>query len=442
MAYGYSNLLIELQALNYAFNKNSVSIFTDNYITEDYFDKYKEPFRFLMSFVKQYGQLPTRETFKVKFDTTDKPIEWVDLNTDEPEEYLVKGLRENKAYFDAVKTFNEVGSLLKNNQSFEAAQKMVDSGNRIIRSVPTKSIDLIGDASIRRDSYTEKVNHPETAYAPTGLKELDEVLGGGWDLKNDSVAVCGRTGLGKSWVLVKFASAAVERGFNVGYYSGEMEPDLIGYRLDTFLGNLPNGSLTHGDGQVKEQYYNYIDDLPKHVKGHFYCVTPDTFGCMPTVSMLDSFVEQNHIDFLCIDQLSLLDDQHHAKTPREQYMNISKDLREMQRMKKFPILFAVQLNRESTEDTGGPTTRNIAESDRIGQDATTIIFLERKEENLIVTVGKSRNSKSGSKLTYKWSVNNGILKYLPDEEDATLGASTGESLSMYSGEDDKSDVVF
>ena len=40
MAYGYSNLLIELQALNYAFNKNSVSIFTDNYITEDYFDKY------------------------------------------------------------------------------------------------------------------------------------------------------------------------------------------------------------------------------------------------------------------------------------------------------------------------------------------------------------------------------------------------------------------
>lgn len=79
---------------------------------------------------------------------------------------------------------------------------------------------------------------------------------------------------------------------------------------------------------------------------------------------------------LCIDQFSLLDDQKKAKTPREQAINISKDLRLLQKLKKIPILAAVQLNREESED--GPSTRNIAESDRIGQDSTTVLFIERK----------------------------------------------------------------
>ena len=58
-------------------------------------------------------------------------------------------------------------------------------------------------------------------------------------------------------------------------------------------------------------------------------------------------------------------------------------------------------------------------------------------------MGKSRNAKSGSKLTYKWSVNTGILKFLSDEEDATGGAEAQETLDAFANYDDeKSDCIF
>ena len=143
---------------------------------------------------------------------------------------------------------------------------------------------------------------------------------------------------------------------------------------------------------------------------------------------------------LCVDQFSLLDDERGAKTPREQYINLSKDLRALQRLKKIPILSAVQLNRFDDRDGQSPTTKNIAESDRIGQDSTTVLIVERKNDNLILTIDKSRNAKSGDKLTYFWNTNMGILNYIPSEADALQGNS-GASQDDY---DDsmKSDTVF
>jgi replicative DNA helicase len=272
----------------------------------------------------------------------------------------------------------------------------------------------------------------------TGLKELDDILGG-WDMLNESAVVCARTGFGKSWWLIFFAMQAAKAGLRVGFYSGEMEIDLVGYRFDTFLGNIANGSLTHGNENVMVQYQNYIETLNKVVPGHIYCITPDMFDGSVTVSKLRAFIEKYDLQMLCVDQFSLLDDDKHARNPREQAVNISKDLRSLQRLKKLPILTAVQLNREESED--GPSTRNIAESDRIGQDATTVLFIERKGDNAQITVGKARNAKTGDKLTYSWNINMGILHYIPSETDALNGKDSEKLLEAYN-DTDKSDSVF
>lgn len=438
---GYTSLLVELQAINYAFQTGSIRFLTDNYITSDNFSTYKEHYKYIEDYYKQYHQMPSKESFSLAFKDNKEKFEWIDVT--DSEQYIVDGLRENLMFKQASNLFNTAGKMFNDGDSTKALQYMISQSRDILNQIPSNAVDLIDDIKLRQDSYIDRVEHHDANYASTGLKELDEVLGGGWDTKNSTVAICGRTGLGKSWLLVKFAAAAAMQGFNVGYYSGEMESDLIGYRLDTFIGNIPNGSLTHGNIDVKDQYNSYVENIKSIVKGHLLCITPDNFGGIPTVDMIASFVEKNNINFLCIDQLSLLDDSKRAKTPREQFMNISKDLRTLQRLKKIPILFAVQLNREQSDD--GPSTRNIAESDRIGQDATEVIFIERKEENLVLTLGKSRNSKSGDKLTYKWSVNTGILKFLADEDDATGGKEVDDTLKSYTDFDtngDKSDLIF
>ena len=430
---GIFGSMIELQFINYIFKVGSMQSVTLNNITESHFTTYKEHFNFIKDYYEQYQQLPSKETFQGKFFDN---FEW--LNISDPEEYLINKLNESKLYRDLIVHYKDLGNLIKSEQTDKAVEKMAEISQKFLKQQQTKCIDLIDDANLRFESYLERVNNPNKSFVSTGLKELDDIIGG-WDVQNESAVICARTGFGKSWWLIYFALQAAKMGLRVGFYSGEMELDLVGYRLDTFLSNLSNGSLTHGNENVLSSYENYINSLNKVVKGHIYCITPDMFDGSVTVSKLRAFVEKYDIEMLCIDQFSLLDDQKHARTPREQAVNISKDLRALQRIKKIPILTAVQLNREESED--GPSTKNIAESDRIGQDATTCLFIERKGENVQIIVGKARNARTGDKLTYMWNINTGILHYIPTENDA-VGGQGSEFLESEYNDCGKSDSVF
>lgn len=425
--------MIELQTLNYIFQTNSMQVVILNNLTEDYFTTYKEHFNFIKSYYDTYNQLPSKETFNSKFSDT---FEW--LNITDPDTYLIGKLKESKLYRDVVKSYNELTTLLKNEKTNEAIEKMASISQQFLKQQSTSCIDLIDNASLRFDSYLERVNNPNKSYISTGVKELDDILGG-WDMQNETAIIAARTGVGKSWWLIKFAIEAAKQGLNVGFYSGEMETDLVGYRLDTFLGNIPNGSLTHGNKSIEDQYRNYIESLNKVIPGHIFCITPDMIDGSATVSKLRAFIEKYDIQFLCVDQFSLLEDERKSRSMSEQMSNLSKDLRNLQRLKKLPMLMATQLNREEYEE--GVNTRNIGGSDRIGQDATTVLFIERKGDNAIITIGKARNARTGDKLTYQWNVNMGILNYIPTENDARKGEGAESAINEYN-DSQKSNSVF
>ena len=414
MAQQASGALAELQCLNYIFQKNSMQIVVLNGLTDDYFTTYKKHFNYIVNFYNQYNQLPSRETFQVEFQDD---FEW--LNVTDPEKFIVDKLRESKLYRDLIVDYNDIARLIKSEKSDKAVEQMASIAQKYLKQKTSSVVDLIGDASMRYDKYLEKVNNPQRAYITTGIKELDDILGG-WDMENESAVIAARTGFGKSWWLIYFALQAAKQGLRVGFYSGEMETDLVGYRLDTFFGGIANGSMTHGNANIKDQYKTYIDNINKIIPGHIYCITPDMIDGSATVTKLRAFIEKYDIQFLCVDQFSLLEDERHGRGAVEQVANISKDLRTLQRMKKIPIIAASQLNREEAED--GPSTKNISQSDRIGQDATTILFIERKQgDQVIFTVGKARNAKTGDKLCYVWNINLGSLHYVPTQNDAKGG---------------------
>ena len=79
--------------------------------------------------------------------------------------------------------------------------------------------------------------------------------------------------------------------------------------------------------------------------------------------------------------------------------NISKDLKKLQVMKKIPIISVHQQNRTSSDD-GDFNTTQIAGSDRIGQDSTMVIFLEKKDDVMKLHLKKSRDSENNKVLTY------------------------------------------
>jgi hypothetical protein len=115
-------------------------------------------------------------------------------------------------------------------------------------------------------------------------------------------------------------------------------------------------------------------------------------------------------------------------------------------MTQIPIISVSQQNREKNE-TGTPGTENISQSDRIGQDATTIIFFDQKEDKsldnynklLTMYLVKSRDSANGMQIKYSVNFNTGTFIYIPSEEDALKGSSCEDLKDEYEYEDDYGD---
>jgi len=186
------------------------------------------------------------------------------------------------------------------------------------------------------------------------------------------------------------------------------------------IGHINNGGIIHGNSMFSDAYKEYIEKLPTLISGSIKVITPAMIEGPATVSALKMFIEKEELDILFVDQLSLLEDQRKGKTPVEKASNISKDLKILQVMKKIPIISVSQQNRTSSEN--GVDTTQIAMSDRIGQDSTLIIFLEKKDTLMKLTIVKSRDSENGKVLSYNVDLNKGNFVFIPTEGEAVSEA--------------------
>jgi hypothetical protein len=137
-----------------------------------------------------------------------------------------------------------------------------------------------------------------------------------------------------------------------------------------------------------------------------------------TVGALRAFVEKYNIEILFIDQYSLLEDESKAKVMHEKVANISKAIKQLQVIKKIPIISVAQMNRTKNED-GSQDTTQIGLSDRIGQDATVIIMLDKEEHTFSLNIVKARDGGDGRKLLYNVDLDKGQFYYLPSTSDGT-----------------------
>ena len=144
-------------------------------------------------------------------------------------------------------------------------------------------------------------------------------------------------------------------------------------------------------------------------------------GDVPGVNALRAFIEKEHLDMLCIDQHSLLEDDRGARDPVQKASNISKDLKTLQTLKQIPIISVSQFNRQAVNSETGLDASHIAQSDRIAQDSTIIIGLEKKDNVMTLSLVKARDSLVGAKLKYAVDLDKGLFMFIPNEDDATKG---------------------
>lgn len=416
--------MIQLQVLNWILATGNSFFILSNNLTEDFFSDYVEEFKYIIEHINKYGNIPDIVTFLDTFPDFDV------LEVKENEDYLLDKLYEDKNKRFLAKSFNTIRDLLNSGKVDEAMSYYTSTSNIAVEAKHIGCTDLLKDTS-RYEAYLERCEDFNKFYIKTGFKELDEIIGG-WDRQEELATIAARTNMGKSWVLLKCATAALEQGLKVGIYSGEMSARKVGYRVDTILSHIPNRGLVKGDRQYQNQYKAYLDSLGKY-QGELKVLTPNDIGGPAGVNALRAFIEKYNLDILCIDQHSLLEDDRKAKNPVEKASNISKDLKNLQVLKKIPILAVSQQNRTSTEN--GISTEHIAQSDRIAQDSTIIIFFEQKDNIMTMHLVKSRDSENNKHINYALDLNRGIWTYLPEENNALDGKGSEELYNEFEADE-------
>ena len=421
--------MIQLQFLNYLLKTKDSSILLVNNLNEDFFSDYKNEYNFIINHLREYGNIPDSITFLNNFPSFDI------IEVSESPDFLIDKLYEDKNTRVLASIFNKIKKYLMEGDIDKAMELYTSSTDVVLKAKHIDAVDILTNTD-RYEAYLQRCENFDKFYVKTGFKELDEIIGG-WDREEELATIVARSNQGKSWILFKCAVAAVEQGLNVGIYSGEMSERKVGYRIDTLISNISNSSITKGDRQIQNEYKKHLDSLPNKYKGCLKVLTPNMIDGPAGVTSLRAFIEKENLDILFIDQHSLLEDDRHAKNPVEKASNISRDLKNLQVIKKVPIISVSQQNRNSTEN--GVGLEQVAQSDRIAQDSTIVIFFEQKDGIMTMHLIKSRDSVNMKDLKYSIDLNKGLFIYIPEEDNAIDGQGV-EDLRKEFEEDEDEDI--
>lgn len=421
-------MIAQFQIINKILQNKDYSLITLNNLTAEYFYGYKAEYEFIKAHYNTYHVVPDRLTFLQHFP------DFVIQDVNEPDNYLIEQLYNdyNQSYLAA--RLNNLKRLLEADDTAGAMQYFKDSLEKLHIGSALQCTDIISDTS-RYERYLDMIANMTKYFISTGFPELDKIITG-IDRRNENMVISARPGVGKTWCLLVMLVAAAKQGLTVGLYSGEMSVDKVSYRIDTLLGKIDNRKISRGDLYYKDHYKNYLDGLKCAGYGAIKVLTPNDIAGPATVDALQAFIEKEHLDILFIDQYSLLEDTSRAKTTQEKVANISKAIKNLQVLKQIPIISVSQMNRTKNEDKSQDTSQ-IALSDRIGQDATVVIMLDKQETEdpnqkgaykVTLNIVKSRDGGDGRKLDYLWDFNTGVYRYLSNGEDGVTSEEDFEEL--------------
>lgn len=432
--------MISLQIISKVLSTKDISIIDDNLLTEDYFSDYQDEYNFIVSHVKQYGQVPDKATFLARFPD----VELVEVS--ESDRYLVDCIREQYLYYKSVPVVQKVAELLKTDAN-AAAEYMVHAVKDLTPDYRLGGTDIIASARDRYDQFIDRKEHQDDWFFTSGFEELDDLIHG-IQREEELFVIFARTNQGKSWVLEKICTHVWQLGFNVGYMSPEMGANSVGYRFDTLYNNFSNNGLMWGrDSVTEEEYRQYIEDLQKKTN-RFVVATPNDFDRKITVAKLKNWINQYSFDMIAIDGITYMTDERYKRGDNKTITltNISEDLMSLSMEMKVPILIVVQANRNGVaqDDTEGtPELESIRDSDGISHNASKVISIRQTKDGILkMEVKKQRFGPVGGKLNYQWEIDTGQFVFVPSYDDAEpvekTERKTREVKKKFSG--DKGDV--
>ena len=266
------------------------------------------------------------------------------------------------------------------NELLESAEKRIFAiSQQFIRDrfVPIKDI-LIKSY----EKFCEIAENPELAgkdRIPTGLKDIDRVLNGGFS-PSDLIILAARPSMGKTALALKMAQhAAIREGKHVGIISLEMSKEQIVERM--FTSELEIDSWKLHKGKLDERDFEKMGPVIDKLSNAPIFVD-DSMGS--TISELRAKARRLQmeygLDLLIIDYLQLMSGGAKSFNRVQEISEISRNLKEIARELHIPVIALSQLSRavESRPDKR-PILSDLRDSGSIEQDADAVLMLYRDD---------------------------------------------------------------
>jgi replicative DNA helicase len=261
----------------------------------------------------------------------------------------------------------------------------------------------VSDAVSQAWDWAERASRGEIVGVPTGLTDIDKIIG---TMINGNVyIVAGRPGTGKTAFAVTVALNQAKRGKRIGIFSLEMSSEQVAMRLvaqdsGVDLQNIIQGKMT-------EDEWERFTASVEHVASLGIVINDLSNINISQIRQAARKIQaENGLDLLIVDYVQLANADKDTFERREQEVSaVSRGLKYLARELNVPVLAMAQLSRAVEQRTSRrPLLSDLRESGSLEQDAYCVIFLYREEDtktsNVSAEIAKHRNGPVGGCTLY------------------------------------------
>jgi len=218
----------------------------------------------------------------------------------------------------------------------------------------------------------------------TGIKVIDKSIGGfkGGEL----ISIGGRTGQGKSFMLISMAINIFLEDYKVLFFSLEMPESLV---IERIIGNLAEiDTQKLRVLMVTEEEKKRIIEVMKVIKNSKFIL--DDRGDM-RMTEIHKIIKRTKPDIVFIDYVQRLMKMTREDTIASELENICNTLKTYAKEFNVPIVLASQLGRDAEKE--GPSLRHLKWSGGIEESSDCVIIIWREDEKMYIDCQKNRAGK-------------------------------------------------
>lgn len=235
-------------------------------------------------------------------------------------------------------------------------------------------------ATIQAIEHIDKAYQTGNAGIPTGIADLDKLIGG--LVAENFIIIAGDTSMGKSAAGLAIAYNVAKSGYGVGFASLEMSDAELAMRINsieskTAYQRMRNGQINEGEFKNLIQTAKSQEALPIHI----YNSQVRTVGAIMSEAKRSIAMMKPNGDFkgfgvLIVDYIQLIRGKGQGRY--EIVTEISQQLKAMAKVLGVPVIGIAQLSRGFKQrDDMRPHLSDLKDSSQLEQDADAVIFCYR-----------------------------------------------------------------